>query len=63
MTVDEFSSAKDLVDMLRLLNCWELTLGKITLDNLGREVHNMFCVNVTLEFVNMNAMSQAFSEA
>ena len=63
MTVDEFSSAKDLVDMLRLLNCWELTLGKITLDNLGREVHNMFCVNVTLEFVSMNAMSQAFSEA
>ena len=46
----EFSRAKDL----------------ITLDNLGREVHNMFCVNVTLEFVGMNAMSpasQGLSEA
>ena len=34
-----------------------VVLCKITLGNLGREVHNMFCVNVTLEFVRMNAMS------
>ena len=47
------------VILLRL----RVVLCKITLDNLGREVHNMFCVNVTLEFVSMNAMSQAYSEA